>query len=108
LHPNKQVSFAKTIQYQLFHDGVDQNSDEFYQLLAEKHLLNAQDLIQQSKSVYWEKETEKEFEMTKRLQVSGFPALFLVYQNQYYQIAKGFAPFHQVNEIVRKIAGNVD
>ncbi len=91
LFPEKQVQFAADLQHSLHYEGRDLTDNEAYRHLIEKYELTKTEFYLKLKSEEYKTKAYEEFELCRRLGVSGFPQVFMqASENKIYLIAQGF------------------
>ncbi len=93
-YPKDEVLFAADLQYALHYEGRDLCDKEAYRHLVEKYKLPEQEFFAKLQSEEYREKAVYDFTLTKQLQVSGFPAVYIqVNDLKFYQIARGYTDF---------------
>ena len=101
IFPNKQVDFAADLQYSLHFEGRDLTDNEAYRHLLEKYKIDEADFYEKLKSDVYKAKAYEEFEICRRLGVTGFPQVFLqASENKIYLIAQGYTVYETIKERV--------
>ena len=104
LFPTLQVVFASELQNALFAEGRDLCDNEAYRHLLEKYHIDAEDFYIKLSSELYRDKASYEFELVKRLQVTGFPVvLFQESATRFHLITSGYADFETVDERIKEI-----
>lgn len=104
MRPEYQVAFASALQYALYYQGRDLCDDQAYPSVLMPFTIPTQEFLQKLHEPEYKTKAYQEFEFCKRLQVSGFPALFLqTGENTFYAIANGYTEY----EIIRQRLDNL-
>lgn len=108
-HPDRTFEFAADLQYAMMYEGRDLTDNEAYRHLLEKYKIPATDFYESLGSVEYRKMAYDEFEMVKKLQVSGFPALLLQTADaKFYQIANGYTDFETISSRLDNILEKIN
>lgn len=102
--PEKQIDFAKDLQYALHFDGRDLTDDEAYKHLLEKYTLNEKEFYENLHSKVFKEKAYYEFALCKQLKVTGYPTLF-IQQNEtkFFLVAKGYTNYEDVDTRIKNI-----
>jgi putative protein-disulfide isomerase len=104
IRPENQVAFASSLQYALYHQGRDLCDDQAYPSVLMPFTIPKEEFLEKLHDPDYKAKAYLEFEYCKRLQVSGFPALFLqTGDNIFYTIANGYTEY----EIIRQRLDNL-
>ncbi len=100
--PGQVLAFAHALQNALYRDGLELNDVETYRALAGQFGLPGDDFIRDLQAEENRYATMQEFQTVANWGISGFPTLLLKPANdtQYYMIARGYAPFEQVDAVI--------
>jgi putative protein-disulfide isomerase len=102
--PGLQVQFASDLQYALKFEGRDLTDEQAYRHLLAKYQLSAEEFYEKLRSEEYHHRALEEFSIVQRLQVRGFPALFLqTGDSKYYRIADGFTDYETVKSRIDPI-----
>ena len=102
-YPDQQVLFASDMQYALHYEGRDLCDDEAYRHLLEKYNIPVDDFNEKLYDEFYKAEAYAEFDLCKKLQVTGFPAV-LIQENEskFHLIARGYTDFETLNNRLKK------
>ena len=100
--PEKQIDFAKDLQYALHFEGRDLTDDEAYKHLLEKYTLNEKEFYENLHSKVFKEKAYYEFALCKQLKVTGYPTLF-IQQNEtkFFLVAKGYTNYEDVDTRIK-------
>jgi putative protein-disulfide isomerase len=102
-YPRKQLEFASDLQYALNYEGRDLDDDEAYKNLLEKYGIQPEAFYPKLHSDEYKEQAYYEFDLCKRLQVTGFPCVFLQNdESKVFMLAKGFTDYETLNERTKK------
>ncbi len=102
--PEKAIEFSSALQYALFVEGRDLTDDEAYRHLLKAYSIDENVFYQKLQSQSYKEVAHNEFSIVKKLQVEGFPALFLqTTENKFYFIANGYTKEEIVRQNINKI-----
>jgi putative protein-disulfide isomerase len=102
--PERGLAFATDLQYALNFEGRDLTDNEAYRHLAITYNISTELFFKALKDESFRQMAAEEFEMVRKLGVSGFPALLLqIPEGKTFWISNGFTPYHQVSERIQKI-----
>ncbi len=108
IYPEQAIDFAADLQYALHFEGRDLTDDEAYPHLLEKYKLGSTEFYEKLHSEKYKEEAYYEFSLMKQLQVSGYPAVFVQTGDlKFYQVAKGFTPYGELEERINKVVEEV-
>lgn len=94
----KAFAFAHTVQKELFIEMKDINTEPIYLEAAKKVGIDTAEFHQKwSDSTYY-KAAQEEFKQVQQLQVSGFPALFIVKDGQWIKLSEGYASYESIEK----------
>ena len=99
IYPAMQVQFAADLQHALFVEGRDLTDDEAYRHLLEKYSINPEMFYEKLNSPEGKANANYEFALTKQLQVSGFPCVFVqTGDSKFNMVARGFTDYESLKE----------
>ncbi|WP_226389732.1 DsbA family protein [Penaeicola halotolerans] len=101
--PEEALSFAHELQLAIHQDGKGPDMDETFEYMADVFEIDPDDFLAEMNSPANKRQTQEEYDLVKRYGIQGFPALIMEYDQQLYLIARGYAPFEQVDGIIQKI-----
>ncbi|MFN8417115.1 MAG: DsbA family protein [Cytophagaceae bacterium] len=94
----KAFSFAHTVQKNLFIDMMDINTEPIYLDAVKKLGMDTTEFNQKWTDSTYYKAAQDEFRQVQQLHVSGFPALFLVKDNQWIKLSEGYASYESIEK----------
>jgi len=101
--PEQQVELAMAIQNALFAEGRDLCDDEAYRHLLVSYHIPPGEFYPKLKSDAYKEKAYYEFELAKRLNVSGYPTVFIqLSESKFYLVAEGYTPFDIIKERIAK------
>lgn len=104
LYPDRQVEFASDLQYALNYEGRDLDDNEAYRHLLEKYSIDAGLFYERLSSDEYREKAGYEFSLCRQLQADSFPQLLVQFsETKFYLVAKGYAPFDEVNRRLETI-----
>lgn len=90
--------FAADLQVSLFSEGRDLTDDEAYRHLLEKYHVDVEFFYESLHSDRYKEMAHLEFDIVKRLQVKGFPAVLLqVSMDKFYLMSSGYLDFDSLD-----------
>ena len=98
LSPHRHLSFAAALQKAIYFDGIEPENTAAYGSLAEKFGLDGKKFVAAMNDAQQIANTEKEFEQSSSLGVTGFPTVFVESGGSYHKIASGYVPFKVLEE----------
>lgn len=106
-HPNDalaHINFITTLQQQIYIDGKNPNSDEFYEELAPKVGMDAKTFLEQMIEEKYVKDSFDDFKFSRELGVNSYPQVFLkTPADEYYQIVKGYNTASELTRVIESI-----
>jgi len=91
IYPDRQLEWAADLQLALFGEGRDLTDDEAYRHLLEKYQLPEEDFYTQLHSNYFRQQAEEDFATCRKLQVTGYPCVFLQHSEvSFTLLARGY------------------
>ena len=91
IYPDRQLEWAADLQLALFGEGRDLTDDEAYRHLLEKYQLPEEDFYTQLRSNYFRQQAEEDFATCRKLQVTGYPCVFLQHSEvSFTLLARGY------------------
>lgn len=97
------ISFAGRLQKAIYFEGIEPENWEAYGILAAEFGLDKDSFIQEMQKPATLEMVKKEFALTASWGVSGFPTVFLLYQNSLYPLARGYVSLEQLENQFHKI-----
>jgi putative protein-disulfide isomerase len=95
--PEKMFEAAADIQYALNFEGRDLTDDEAYRHLLPKYGITPETFYEHLHSPLYKTAALEEFNLVKRLQITGFPALLMQTPDQrIHWIALGYTPYETI------------
>ena len=99
MFPEKQVAFAKDLQYALHFEGRDLTDNQAYVHLLEKYAIDEEAFMYRLQSEEYKQKAYYEFQLCKQLKVSGFPAVLLqTSETKFYLAASGYSTYEALNK----------
>ncbi len=90
----RQVEFAVDLQQALYGEGRDLCDNEAYRHILEKYELDVTTFYNKLASDVYKQQALQEFEMCTKLQVRGFPSMYLrATTGKYYEITNGYTSY---------------
>lgn len=103
-HPDRSFEFAADLQYAMLFEGRDLTDNEAYRHLLKKYEIPADEFYRKLASLEYRKMAFDEFELVKKLRVTGFPALLLqTADSKFYLISGGYTDFETVCEKIDNV-----
>lgn len=98
-HPELTVPFAAELQYALHYEGRDLCDDEAYRHLLEKYGIPDTEFYSKLHDPVYKEKAYEEFALVKRLQVTGFPTVFLqVSDTKFYLLTRGYTDYQTLKK----------
>lgn len=102
-HPEHAAEFAHQMQRALYLEGKDlSKTDTFTPLLAEWGIPET-DFRKRLEDPAYAERTRLEFKQAAELGVTGFPTMLLLHQGQFYLLAEGFRPYHEIGHVLDQV-----
>jgi putative protein-disulfide isomerase len=103
-HPDKQIHFAKDLQYALHFEGRDLTDDEAYLHVLDRYEIPHEDFFNSLHSDTYTEKARYEFQWVKQLQVTGYPCVLVqVAESKFYMAARGYTPWDTLQQNLDKI-----
>ena len=96
LNAGKIVQFTSAMQRAIYYDGIYPEDLEAYGLIATKFGIDAKSFVLKMKTPLYRKLAEDDFETSSKLNVSGFPTVFIENNESYRKIGSGYMTFNQL------------
>lgn len=97
------IAFASSVQKAQYIDGHDLQEDAVYTELIKPYGIAPDAFLQKLNSDEFRMETTNLFKMIQEWGITGFPAVILVKDNQFYLIAKGYVDYENLSNVIEKI-----
>ena len=104
---NNNLKFASALQKAIYYDGIEPENISEYATIAEKFGLDKSQFLADMRNEKFLLAAQNDFKKTKELNVTGFPNIFVMYQNKYYQIASGYVSFETLEKNFLQIKNNI-
>jgi putative protein-disulfide isomerase len=101
--PEKSVEFAHTLQSAIYFDGIEPDKFESYLPYAEKFGLDGAAFIAEMHLSDTEKSMLADFDLSRKLGVSGFPTTFFLHDKKNYALARGYTDFENIDAAIREL-----
>ncbi len=103
-YPNRSVEFASDLQNALHFEGRDLTDDEAYKHLLEKYSIQPEIFFEKLKAEEYKAMAYYEFSLTKQLQVTGFPCVFVqTSDTKFHLVARGYTDFETLNARIEAV-----
>ena len=103
-YPDQQILFASDLQYALHYEGRDLTDDEAYRHLVEKYDIPLEEFNAKLYDEFYKAEAYAEFDLWKKLQVTGFPAVLLQEnESKFHLLARGYTDFETLDGRVKAL-----
>ena len=103
--PKQSLAFAAALQKAIYFDGIEPEIIEEYAKIAVTFGLNKTDFLNDMNNIKYKELATQDFKQSQRLQVSGFPSVFLQTDEQYFKIAAGFTTLENLEKAFFAIKG---
>ena len=107
LQPENAIQFAAALQKAIYYYGIEPENYDAYGKIATEFGLNTSDFIAQMNNNSSIQNAEKDFEISHKLGVTGFPTIFLEVDEKYYKIASGCVQFNVLENNFLTIKNNL-
>ena len=97
------IVFASTMQKAHYIDGKNLEEESVYVDLIKPYDIDSIEFLKRLNSDEYRMETSNQFKMIQEWGITGFPAVILVKDNQFYLIAKGYVDFDNLQKTIEKI-----
>ena len=101
--PHELIAFSSAIQQALFFEGKDGQAIQTYVQLAQEFGLEASQFSELVRTETYKVKTFEGFENAAKLGVNGYPAVLALHKGNYYSLARGFAPYAQMEMMFEKL-----
>lgn len=103
-YPDKAILFAHDIQNCINFDGKAPNDEDIYRYLAVNFGIDPDEFVYKMHQDEFKQAAYYDFALTKQLQVSGFPAVFIQSaDNHFHMIAKGYTRLEDLEVRIEKV-----
>jgi putative protein-disulfide isomerase len=97
------IAFASAIQRAIYYDGVAPTKMENFVPYAAQHGVSESDFEQRLKQPAYHDAILKDFDLSKRYGIQGFPTVVLKHQGENHLLAHGYADLHTLEVRARQI-----
>ncbi len=97
------IAFASSMQKAHYIDGKNLEDENVYLELIKPYNIDSTEFLKRWNSDEFKYETTNQFKMIQEWGISGFPAVILVKDNQFYLIAKGYVDYENLQTTIEKI-----
>lgn len=97
------IAFASSMQKAHYIDGKSLEEESVYIDLIKPFNIDSTEFLKRLNSDEFRMETSNQFKMIQEWGITGFPAVILVKDNQFYLIAKGYVDYANLNKTIEKI-----
>ena len=97
------IAFASSIQKAQYLDGNDLQDENVYLELIKPYGIDPVKFLKQLNSEEFKIETTKLFAMIQEWGITGFPAVILVKNGEFFLIAKGYVDYDNLKAVIEKI-----
>ncbi|MDB2385289.1 DsbA family protein [Polaribacter sp.] len=101
--PEKTVAFYELVQYYFYAKSKDPKELEFYKVICEKLNINFKDFSEKFTSDAMKTATQADFTKSRELGVRGFPTIIYRQKDKLYTIARGYADFEALKNLILEI-----
>ena len=105
--PDKSVQFALAAQKAIYYAGIEPNDNAAYGMIASNFGFNPVDFVAQMSNSTNVDSAQKDFELSHKLGVTGFPTVFLEFESKYYKMASGCVHFDVLENNFLTIKSNL-
>jgi putative protein-disulfide isomerase len=102
-HHKEAVLFAASIQAASFKEGKDLQEDQTYLDLISTTDIDANIFQKQLHNDEFAYAAKQEFQHAAEMGITGFPALILQKDDQYYLISRGYQSFDSLQPVIKKV-----
>lgn len=103
-YPDRQIEFATDLQYALHSEGRDLCDDEAYAHLLEKYSIQPETFYSKLKSEEYKEMAYHEFDLCKRLQVTGYPAVLVqLSETKFHLLSRGYTPYEELKKRIDEL-----
>lgn len=100
---SKAILFASEMQKQHFYFGANLSDTASYKKILIELSISEKEFIEGLNSETYKVKAFQEFQASKELGVSGYPAVLAVIEGKYYSVANGFLPEKEFFELMEKV-----
>ncbi|WP_299464123.1 DsbA family protein [uncultured Microscilla sp.] len=102
-NPNQHIEIAHDVQNALYQNGQNLNDLATFLPLADKYGVARDEFTQKFTDEAYRKQTYAEFQMVHQLGIKGYPSVVVIVGEQGYLIGRGYQPYEQISETLKKI-----
>jgi putative protein-disulfide isomerase len=102
-HEKEAIAFAATIQKAQYLDGKDLQDETVYLDLIKFYAIDATEFLKRLNSDEYKMQTIQLFKMVQEWGITGFPAVILVKNEEFFLIAKGYVDHENLKNTIEKI-----
>ena len=107
-YPERVIEFASDMQHALNYEGRDLTDDEAYRNLVEKYSIHTEAFYDKLHNEEYKEKAYYEFSLVKRLQVNGYPTVFIQTDEMKFQmIARGFTDHDTLKRRVNSVLESI-
>ncbi|CAN5393004.1 DsbA family protein [soil metagenome] len=100
------IAFASSMQKAHYIDGKSLEEEAVYLELIEPYDIDSTEFLERLNSDEFKYETTNQFKMIQEWGITGFPAVILVKNEEFFLIAKGYVDFKNLQTTIEKILEN--
>lgn len=97
------IAFASSMQKTHYIEGKSLEDERVYVDLIKPYNIDSIEFLKRLNSDEFRMETSNQFKMIQEWGITGFPAVILVKDNQFYLIAKGYVDYENLEKTIEKI-----
>lgn len=105
---DNEMEFFEAIQRKFYVDSEDPKEATFYESICEQQAVDFEAFSKRFNDDEVRMATRDEFLLNRQWGVQGYPTMVLMYQDQLFMIAHGFATFEQMTTQIEKTIGEVN
>lgn len=102
------VLFAADLQNAIYFNGISPLDIDHFADLAESYGIEKDDFLGKTNDPIIQYSTKQDFQMAQDLKVTGYPAVIVFYQDQYFLIARGYTDFDTLESRLLSVLGSTD
>ena len=101
--PHRAAEYASDLQKAIYYDGISSENLNHFSLLAATYGINSEEFMTKTKDESFHYATKQDFQMASDMKVTGFPAVILFHNEQYFLLAKGYTDYPTLAGRIEKV-----
>lgn len=105
--PKQSLNFASALQNAIYYDGIEPENITEYARIAERFGLDKSQFLSDMQNETYLLKAQNDFKKSSELEVTGFPTVFVLHQNQHYKMASGYVSFETLENNFLQIKNHI-